>query len=191
MLRIKLAAALLLVFGSTAHAEMLTGVAEFVVLTDAPVAGVSEGDIGRLEFGFDPDAGTVDAFNYIVNADYLLYDFGTTNSRFEGDIFLVISENLSFGTDGIFLEFELPGDLATTGFGVFGDNESFITGPLAPREVVFDVGASRELTVQQGSPRFIFQATLTSLSVPEPSCLSYIFIASILVTSLRRELPRR
>lgn len=186
MSTIKFFAVLLLLSCSTAvHAEQISGRAEFVAFEDVPTAGLLAGDTGLITFGFESDNGSVvSGIEYRVKADFLQYDFGSVNSRFEGDIDLIISEERGFGTDALIIDVNGPGAIGSTQMAVFGRSENFIT-TLDPTEVIFNWSANRLINIQSGDPNFGFAAELTWLSVPEPTCFCYCIIALVGVAQSR------
>ncbi len=184
MSTIKFFAVLLLLSCSTAvHAEQISGRAEFFAFENVPTAGLLAGDTGLITFGFESDNGSVvSGIEYRVKADFLQYDFGSVNSRFEGDIDLILSEDRGVSTDALIIDVNDPGAIGATQMAVFGGSENFIT-TLDPTEVIFNWPANTLINVQSGD--FGFTAELTWLSVPEPSCLSYLFIALVGVAHSR------
>lgn len=187
MSTIKCFAVLLLLSCCTAvRAEQISGRAEFIALSDVPRAGLLAGDPGLITFGFESENGSIVAgIEYRVKADFLEYDFGLVNKRFEGDIDLIISENRGFGTDGFIIVVNQPGAVSTE-MSVFGRSENFIT-TLDPTEVVFNWSANRVISVQSGDdPIFALSAELTWLSVPEPSSATLGSLSLLALGVLRR-----
>ncbi len=187
MLRIRsIAVCCLLFFTLIANAEQISGRAEFTVFEDVPSAGMVVGDTGSITFGFESDNGSVVAgIEYRVKADFLEYDFGSVNQRFEGDIDLIISEDRGFSTDALIIDVNGPGAIGSTQMTVFGRSENFIT-TLDPTEVIFNWSANRLINIQSGDPNFGFTAELTWLSVPEPSSVSLASLSLLALGVLLR-----
>ncbi len=180
------AVSLLLSCSTAVRAEQISGRAEFIALSDVPRAGLLAGDPGLITFGFESENGSIVAgIEYRVKADFLEYDFGSVNSRFEGDIDLIISEDRGFGTDGLIIDANLPSVSDFTGISVNGESENFIN-TLDPTELVFNWSSRPFIRIQSDvDPTLGFTAGLTWLSVPEPTCSCYCIIALVGVAQSR------